>query len=55
MDLSQLAVKGADLIAAGVNPGPAMGELLTQMLKDVLEEPEHNTKEYLLKTYVGKE
>ncbi|MCR5120434.1 MAG: CCA tRNA nucleotidyltransferase [Lachnospiraceae bacterium] len=55
VDLSQLAVKGADLIAAGVNPGPVMGELLTQMLKDVLEEPEHNTKEYLLKTYVGKE
>ncbi len=54
--LSQLSVKGADLIAAGISPGPAMGEKLNEMLNDVLEYPEHNTKEYLLEKYVkGKE
>ncbi|MCR4585911.1 MAG: CCA tRNA nucleotidyltransferase [Lachnospiraceae bacterium] len=54
VEMPQLAVKGADLIAAGVSPGPAMGAVLAEMLKDVLEEPEHNTKEYLLEHYVGK-
>ena len=54
VELPQLAVKGADLIAAGVSPGPAMGAILTEMLNDVLDTPEHNTKEYLLETYVGK-
>ena len=50
--LSQLCVKGADLIEAGISPGPAMGEILNLMLSDVLEDPEHNTKEYLLEKYV---
>ena len=55
VELPQLAVKGADLIAAGVSPGPGMGAILKSMLEDVLEEPEHNTKEYLLERYVRQE
>ena len=43
-----------DLINAGMQAGPALGEVLDQMLKDVIEEPEHNNKEYLLKQYVSK-
>ena len=54
VSLKDLAVKGADLIKAGVQPGPALGELLNRMLEDVLEEPGHNTKEYLLEEYVNK-
>ena len=40
-----------DLIAAGMEPGKKIGEILNQMLEDVLETPEHNEREYLLKTY----
>ncbi|MBQ4275370.1 MAG: CCA tRNA nucleotidyltransferase [Lachnospiraceae bacterium] len=52
--LKDLAVTGRDLINAGMQAGPALGEVLDQMLKDVIEEPEHNNKEYLLKQYVCK-
>lgn len=52
LSLKDLAVKGADLIAAGMKPGPAMGDVLHAMLADVLEEPEHNDKDYLLRTYL---
>jgi len=46
--LKDLAVKGDDLIAAGVRPGPDVGEALARMLDEVLEDPQRNTKEYLL-------
>lgn len=46
--LKDLAVKGADLIAAGVRPGPDVGEALARLLDEVLEDPSRNTKEYLL-------
>lgn len=52
--LKDLAVTGRDLINAGMQAGPALGEVLDQMLKDVIEEPDHNNKEYLLKQYVSK-
>lgn len=48
MSLKSLAVKGADLITAGVKPGPGMGEILQKMLEDVIEEPSHNDREYLM-------
>ena len=51
--LRDLAVKGSDLIDAGMRPGKEMGVLLQQMLEDVLETPEHNTKEYLLTRHLG--
>ena len=50
--LKDLAVKGSDLITAGMKPGPAMGETLNRMLDDVLGNPKHNNKEYLLTQYV---
>ena len=46
--LKDLAVKGDDLIAAGVRPGPDVGEVLARLLEEVLEDPARNTKEYLL-------
>jgi tRNA nucleotidyltransferase (CCA-adding enzyme) len=46
--LKDLAVRGDDLIAAGVRPGPDLGETLARLLEEVLEDPARNTKEYLL-------
>lgn len=48
LSLKNLAVKGADLIAAGVKPGKELGNILNQMLDLVLECPERNEKELLL-------
>ncbi len=52
ISLKDLAVKGEDLIAAGMPPGPQMGEVLHRMLEDVLETPSHNTREYLLSRHL---
>jgi len=46
--LKDLAVRGDDLIGAGVRPGPEVGETLARLLEEVLEDPSRNTKEYLL-------
>ncbi len=48
LGFKDLAVKGDDLIAAGVRPGPDVGEALARLLDEVLEDPARNTKEYLL-------
>ena len=48
LGLKDLAVKGDDLIAAGVRPGPDVGEMLARLLDEVLEDPTRNTREYLL-------
>ena len=49
VSLKQLAVTGSDLIAAGVAPGPRIGEILDFLLQAVLKDPEQNQKEILLK------
>jgi tRNA nucleotidyltransferase (CCA-adding enzyme) len=48
LTLKDLAVTGDDLLAAGVRPGPDVGATLERMLDDVLDDPSHNTKAYLL-------
>ncbi len=48
VSLKELAVNGRDLIELGVSPGKELGRILNAMLRDVLDEPEHNRKEYLL-------
>lgn len=48
VSLKTLAVTGKDLIAAGIAPGPHLGELLEALLQSVLEEPDLNQKETLL-------
>lgn len=48
LSIKDLAVTGRDLIDAGYQPGPELGRMLNQMLQEVLEHPEHNTREYLL-------
>lgn len=48
ISLRELAVTGSDLIAAGIAPGKEIGEILQQLLEQVLENPELNTREQLL-------
>lgn len=50
--LSDLAVDGNDLIAAGVPNGKEIGRILHEMLDDVVNTPRHNEKEYLIERYV---
>lgn len=47
--LKELAVTGGDLIAAGMEPGKEIGQKLNSLLELVLEKPELNTREELLK------
>ena len=46
--LKDLAVDGRDLIEIGFRPGPALGRALHELLRDVVDEPERNTRETLL-------
>ncbi|SDB65402.1 tRNA nucleotidyltransferase (CCA-adding enzyme) [Butyrivibrio sp. INlla16] len=48
LSLKDLSVNGKDLIALGIKPGRELGDILANMLADVLEEPSHNSREYLL-------
>ena len=48
LTVKDLAVKGDDLLAAGVRPGPQVGETLERLLAEVLEDPSRNTRDYLL-------
>lgn len=49
VSLKTLAVTGRDLIAEGYKPGKEIGETLHALLEHVLEYPEDNRKEILLK------
>ena len=47
--MKDLAIGGKDLIAMGISPGKEMGKILQLLLEEVIEDPERNTKEYLMK------
>ena len=49
VSLKQLAVTGTDLIGIGMTPGKQIGEVLNELLRIVLEYPEFNNKEHLLR------
>lgn len=49
LSLKDLAVTGKDLIALGVPPGREIGTLLQELLELVLEDPERNVREELLR------
>lgn len=49
VSLKTLAVTGSDLIANGMKPGKEIGEVLNKLLEYVIEHPEVNKKEVLLK------
>lgn len=47
--LADLAVDGRDLIELGFRPGPELGRVLHELLRDVVDDPSRNTKVALLK------
>ena len=49
VSMKDLAVSGKDLIEAGMDQGPELGEALGRLLELVLENPDLNTKEELLR------
>ena len=49
LTLKELALGGKDLLEAGMKPGKAMGDTLKRLLEHVLENPQDNKKEILLK------
>lgn len=51
LSLKDLAVSGKDLIDAGMKPGKEIGTVLAEMLKDVIGDPDHNNKDYLMRRY----
>lgn len=48
VSLKQLAVNGKDLIELGAKPGKQIGDILEQLLEEVLRHPEKNTKDILI-------
>lgn len=49
ISLKNLAVNGNDLIAAGIRPGKEVGVILNRLFEAVLEHPDWNEKEVLIK------
>jgi tRNA nucleotidyltransferase (CCA-adding enzyme) len=47
--LRDLAIDGNDLIDAGFEPGPELGQMLRDLLHVVVEDPSENTREALLR------
>lgn len=52
LSLRDLAVSGDDLIAAGMQPGKELGRVLQDMLREVVDVPAHNDRDYLLQRYL---
>lgn len=53
IELADLAVDGEDLLAAGVQAGPALGKTLQRLLEAVIADPASNTRDHLLKLASG--
>ena len=50
---NQMALKGADLMALGVEPGKVMGDVIDRLFEEILKNPKLNNKEDLTKlTYL---
>lgn len=52
VDLKGLAVTGSDLIAWGMKPGRELGEMLSQLLAIVIDDPGKNRKEALKEIFL---
>lgn len=48
LSLKELKVGGKDLLELGVSPGKEIGNILNNMLMDVIDSPFHNDKDYLI-------
>ncbi len=47
--LKELALTGDDILSLGIKRGPRVGRILEAALDDVIENPDHNNKDYLKK------
>jgi len=47
--IADLAIDGDDLRMAGITDGPLIGKILHALLDAVLEDPKHNTRDWLLR------
>ena len=47
LELSGLAIGGAELIKLGAPKGPALGRVLRTLLAEGVDEPDRNTADYL--------
>jgi len=47
--LADLAIDGTDLLEAGFTPGPDLGHVLQELLRDVVDDPSRNTRDELLR------
>jgi tRNA nucleotidyltransferase (CCA-adding enzyme) len=47
--LADLEVNGSDLIELGFSPGPELGRVLQELLRDVVDDPRRNTRDALLR------
>lgn len=54
LTIKELAIGGKDLITIGMKPGKELGAVLSYLLEQVLETPELNTREDLLKLAMDK-
>ena len=48
IEIADLAIDGDDLRRAGIPPGPVVGKILQMLLDAVLENPSHNSQDWLL-------
>ncbi len=49
LKVTDLVIDGNDVMTElNITPGPVIGEVLNKLFEDVLDTPEHNTREYLL-------
>lgn len=55
LKIEDLDISGHDLIEAGIEKGPKLGEILNYLLEQVLEDPLNNTQEKLLELAKGYE
>jgi hypothetical protein len=51
--LKDLAINGNDLLALGVPADETMSKILLKLLDEVVENPELNTKDYLLESAIN--
>ena len=47
LTIADLKISGRILMDMGIKEGPVIGATLKELLNDVIDEPSHNTEEYL--------
>jgi len=48
VSIKDLCIGGNDLMQVGIPQGKIIGDIMNRLLEDVLDEPKHNDRKYLL-------